>query len=100
MNSDLIHFNKRKRICFDRIKQKEAKMRLQYKLFRAEVARQCLQQVNDSQSVAMKVNLVIIVKKLSFSKNKHNKKKFHDKKILMKVRAARHENDFSVYKIS
>ena len=74
-------------------------MRLQYKLFRAEVARQCLQQVNDSQSVAMKVNSVIIMKKLSFFENEHNKEKFHDEKMLMKIRAARHENDFSARKV-
>ena len=100
MNSDLIHFNERRRICFDRAEQEEAKMRLQYKLFYAEVARQCLQQVNDPQSVAMKVNSVIIVKKLSFSKNEHSEEKFHNEKMLMKVRAARHENDFFVRKIS
>ena len=75
-------------------------MRLQYELFRAEVARQCLQQVNDSQSVAIKVNSVIIIKKLFFSKDEHNEKKFYDEKMLMKVRAARHENDFSARKIS
>ena len=34
------------------------------------------------------------MKKLSFSENEHNKKKFHDEKMLMKIRAARHENDF------
>ena len=43
MNSDLIHFNERKKIYFDRVEQKGAKMRLQYELFRAEIARQCLQ---------------------------------------------------------
>ena len=47
----------------------------------------------------MKVNSVIIVKKLSFSKNKHNKEKFHDKKILMKICVARYENDSFVRKI-
>ena len=75
-------------------------MRLQYKLFYVKTVRQCLQQVNNSQSVAMKINSVIIVKKLSFSENEHNEKKFHDEKILMKIRAARHENDFSAYKVS
>ena len=75
-------------------------MRLQYELFRAEVVRQCLQQVNDSQSVAMKVNSVIIMKKLFFSKNEHNKEKVYDEKILMKIYAARHENDFSARKVS
>ena len=43
MNSGLIHFNERRRICFDRAEQEGAKMRLQYELFRAEAARQCLQ---------------------------------------------------------
>ena len=43
MNNDLIHFNERKKMYFNRIKQEEAKMRLQYKLFHTEVARQCLQ---------------------------------------------------------
>ena len=75
-------------------------MPLQYELFRAEIVHQCLQQINDSQSVAMKINSIIIVKKLSFSENEHNKEKFYDEKILMKIYAARHENDFSVRKIS
>ena len=100
MNSGLIHFNERRRMCFDRAEQEETKMRLQYELFRAETARQCLQQVNDSQSVAMKVNSIIIMKKLSFFKNEHNEEEFHDEKMLMKIRAARHENDFSARKIS
>ena len=99
MNSDLIHFNEQKKICFDRTEQEKTKMRLQYKLFCVKIVRQCLQQVNDSQSVTMKVNSIIIVKKLFFSEDEHNKKKFHDKKILMKIRAARHENDFSARKI-
>ena len=76
MNSDLIHFNERRKICFDRAEQREAKMCLQYELFCVETARQCLQQINDSQSAAMKVNSIIIVKKLSFSKNEHNEKNF------------------------
>ena len=98
MNNDLIHFNERRRMCFDRAEQEETKMRLQYELFCAEVARQCLQQVNDLQSVAMKVNSIIIMKKLFFSENEHNEEKFHDEKMLMKIRAARHENDFSARK--
>ena len=61
MNSDLIHSNKRKKICFNQIKQEETKMRLQYELFYVEIAHQCLQQVNDSQSVAIKINSIIIV---------------------------------------
>ena len=100
MNSDLIHFNEQKKMCFDRAEQEETKMRLQYELFRAEIVRQCLQQVNDSQSVTMKINSIIIVKKLFFSENKHNEEKFYDEKMLMKIRVARHENDFSVRKTS
>ena len=100
MNNDLIHFNERRKMCFDRTEQEETKMRLQYKLSRAEIARQCLQQVNDSQSVAMKINSVIIVKKLSFSKNEHSQEKFYNEKILMKICAARYENDFSARKVS
>ena len=100
MNNDLIHFNKRRKMCFDRVEQKEAEMRLQYELFCVKTVRQCLQQVNDSQSVAMKINSVIIVKKLFSFENEHNEKKFYDKKILIKIRAARHENDFSARKIS
>ena len=100
MNSDLIHFNERRKMYFDRTEQEKAEMRLQYKLFYAETVRQCLQQVNNSQSVAMKVNSVIIIKKLSFSKNEHNKKKFYDEKMLMKIHAARHEKNYSTRKIS
>ena len=44
MNEDFIHFNERKRICFDRKEQKNVKMYLMYKLFKAKVARVCLQQ--------------------------------------------------------
>ena len=88
VNNDLIRFKKRKRICFNRIEQEETKMRLQFDLFCAEAARQCLQQVNDLQSITMKINSVIIVKKLSFSKNEHNEEKLHDEKMLMKIRAA------------
>ena len=47
----------------------------------------------------MKINSVIIVKELFFSKNEHNKENFHDEKMLMKIRAARHENDFAIRKI-
>ena len=99
VNSDLIHFNKRRRMCFNRVEQEGAKMRLQYELFYAEVACQCLQQINNSQPIAVKVNSIIIVKKLFFSKNEHNEKKFHDEEILMKICVARHENDFSARKI-
>ena len=100
MNSDLIHFNERRKICFNRAEQEGAKMRLQYELFYAEVARQCLQQINDSQSAAMKINSVIIMKKLFSFENEHNEKEFHDEKMLIKIRVARHKNDFSARKVS
>ena len=48
----------------------------------------------------IKVNSIIIVKKLSFSKNEYNKEKFYDEKILMKIHAARYKNDFSARKTS
>ena len=100
MNSGLIHFNERRRMCFDRVEQEEVKMCLQYELSCAEAVCQCLQQVNDSQSVAMKVNSITIVKKLSFFENEHSEGEFHDEKMLMKIRVARHENDSSVRKAS
>ena len=87
-------------MCFDRTEQEETKMCLQYELFCVEAVCQCLQQVNNPQSVAMKINSIIIMKKLSFSKNEYNEEKFHDEKMLMKIRAAQHENDFSARKVS
>ena len=48
----------------------------------------------------MKINSVLIIKELSFSKDEHNEEKFQDEKILMKICAARHKNDFSARKIS
>ena len=38
-------------------------------------------------------------KKLFFSENEHNKKELHDEKMLMKIRAARYENDFFICKV-
>ena len=40
MNNNLIHFNERKRIYFDRAEQKETKIRLQYELSRVETIHQ------------------------------------------------------------
>ena len=74
-------------------------MRLQYMFFDIEIVRQCLQQVNNLQSVAMKIKSIIIVKKLSFLQDEHSEKELHDEKILMKIHVTRHENDFSVRKI-
>ena len=42
MNSELIHFNKQRKMCFDWAEQKRAEMRLQYELFRVKTARQYL----------------------------------------------------------
>ena len=39
INNDLIHFNERKRIYFDRAEQEEMKIYLQYELFRVETVR-------------------------------------------------------------
>ena len=39
MNNDLIHFNERKKIYFNRAEQEETKMRLQYKLFCVKAVR-------------------------------------------------------------
>ena len=43
MNSNLIHFNKRNRMYFDRVEQEETKIYFQYKLFYIKTARQYLQ---------------------------------------------------------
>ena len=59
-----------------------------------------MQQVNDSQSIAMKINSIFIIKKLSFSQNEHNEEKLYNEKMLMKIRAARHKKTFSARKIS
>ena len=47
----------------------------------------------------MKLNSIFIVKKLSFLENEHNKEEFHDEKILIKIRVARHKNDFPARKV-
>ena len=90
INDDLIHFNERKRMYFDRKKQKSVKMRLMYELFKIEIARVCLQQQTKVQNIAMKVNVINIVKKLfEFENEIDDEKKIHDKNMLMKVRAVR-----------
>ena len=43
MSENLIHFNKRKRMCFDKEEQKNVKMRLMYKLIKTKAAHVCLQ---------------------------------------------------------
>ena len=44
INDDFIHFNERKKKCFDKEEQKNVEMRLMYKLFKIETVRVCLQQ--------------------------------------------------------
>ena len=44
MNENFIYFNERKRMCFDKEKQKNNEMYLMYKLFKTKVVRVCLQQ--------------------------------------------------------
>ena len=47
MNDDFIHFNERRKMCFNKEEQKNAKMRLIYDLFKAKIARVCLQQQSE-----------------------------------------------------
>ena len=44
INDNFIHFNKRKRMCFDKKEQEDIKMRLMYKLFKIKIVRVYLQQ--------------------------------------------------------
>ena len=44
INDDFIHFNERKKMCFNKKEQKNAEMRLMYKLFKIKIVRVCLQQ--------------------------------------------------------
>ena len=60
MNNDLIHFNERRKMCFDKEKQKDAKMRLIYNLFKAKTVYVCLQQQLKMQNAAMKINIINI----------------------------------------
>ena len=43
INDDFIHFNERKKMCFDKKEQKNVEMRLMYELFKIEIARVYLQ---------------------------------------------------------
>ena len=76
MNDDLIHFNERRRMCFNKEEQKDAKMRLIYDLFKAKTARVYLQQQLKMQNTAVKINVINIVKRLFEFENKMNEKKF------------------------
>ena len=100
INDDFIHFNERKKMCFDKEEQKNVEMRLMYELFKIEIARVYLQQQTKMQSTAIKINVINIVKKLfEFEDEIDDKKKVYDENILMKVRAARQEIDFFHRKI-
>ena len=93
MNDNFIYFNKRRRMCFNKKEQKNAKMRLIYNLFKTKTARVCLQQQLKMQNTAMKINAINIVKKLFEFENEMNEKEIHDENMLMKVRAARQKVD-------
>ena len=86
-------------MCFDRKRQKEVEMRLQYDLFHTKTARLCLQQTNEQQFAIIKINSIIIVKKLFFSKNENDEKKFYDEKMLIKIRVVRQKIDSFARKI-
>ena len=86
INDDLIHFNERKRMCFNKKKQRNVKIHLMYKLFKIKITRVCLQQQTKMQNITMKVNIINIVKKLfKFENEIDDKKKIHDKNMLMKI---------------
>ena len=90
INDDFIHFNKRKRMCFDKKEQKNVEMRLMYKLFKIKSTRVCLQQQTKMQNIMIKINVINIVKKLFEFENKiENEKKIHDENMLMKVQTVR-----------
>ena len=94
MNDNFIYFNERRRMCFNKKEQKNVKMRLMYNLFKAKIARVCLQQQLKMQNAAMKINVINIVKKLFEFENEMNEKEIYDENMLMKIRAARQEVDF------
>ena len=85
MNDDFIHFNKRRKMCFNKKKQKDAKMRLMYDLFKTKTIRVCLQQQSKKQNTAIKINTINIVKKLFEFENKINEKEIYDENMLMKI---------------
>ena len=85
MNDNFIHYNKRRRMCFNKEEQRDAKMRLMYNLFKTKTACVCLQQQLKMQNAAMKINAINIVKKLFEFENEMNEKKTYDENMLMKV---------------
>ena len=86
INDDFIHFNERKRMCFNKKEQKNVEMRLMYELFKTEIVRVCLQQQTKMQNIMMKINIINIVKKLlKFENEINDEKKIYNENILMKV---------------
>ena len=85
MNDDLIHFNERRRMCFNKEEQRNAKMRLMYNLLKTRTARVCLQQQLKMQNTAIKMHIINIVKKLFKFENEMNEKEIYDENILMKA---------------
>ena len=71
-----------------------------YVLFKIKIARVCLQQQTKMQNIAMKINIINIIKKLfKFENEIDDEKKIHDENILMKVRIARQKINFFRRKI-
>ena len=100
INDDLIHFNERKKMCFDKEEQRSVEMRLMYKLFKIEIVRVCLQQQTKMQNITMKINVINIVKKLfEFENEIDDEKKVHDENMLIKIRIVRQKIDFFHRKI-
>ena len=100
MNDDFIHFNERKRMCFNKEEQKSAEMYLIYKLFKIEIVRVCLQQQTKMQNIIIKINIINIIKKLfEFENEIDDEKKIYDENMLMKVRVVRQKIDFFRRKI-
>ena len=81
---------------FNKKEQKNIEMRLMYELFKIKIARVCLQQQMKVQNIAIKINVINIIKKLFKFENKiDDKKKIHDENMLMKVWTVRQEINFS-----
>ena len=90
INDDLIHFNERKKMCFDKEEQKNAEMRLMYELFKIKIVRVYLQQQTKMQNIIIKINVINIIKELfKFENEIDDEKKIHDKNMLMKIRIVR-----------
>ena len=100
INDDFIHFNERKKMCFNKEKQKNVEMRLMYKLFKIKIARVCLQQQTKMQNITIKINIINIIKKLFEFENKINdEKKIHDENMLIKIQTVCQKIDFFRRKI-